>query len=238
MSYLVCGTPRTGSTYLCDLLASTGVAGKPESYFREPDQHDWARRFGVRVSNDGSFDYSAFVRGVVRAATGPNGVFAARIMWGTLDAVVGKLRKSPGATDVDVLGEAFGPLRFVYLRRVDVVAQAVSWARAEQTGYWQQGDAVGVEPRLDLGQVDDLLRVIRDHNDAWRAWFAVQEVEPLEVTYERLIGDPARTVRGLLDGLGLVAPTDWRPRSIHVRQADEVNQEWMREFRDAAGSES
>jgi hypothetical protein len=35
--YLVCGTARTGSTYLCDLLASTGVAGHPESYFRETD---------------------------------------------------------------------------------------------------------------------------------------------------------------------------------------------------------
>src|SRR3954447_22747314 len=99
-SYLVCGTPRTGSTYLCDLLASTGVAGYPESYFREPDQHGWARRFGVRVSNDGSFDYSAFVEGAVQAGTSANGVFAARIMWGTLDVVVRRLRASSAGSDV------------------------------------------------------------------------------------------------------------------------------------------
>jgi len=229
-SYLVCGTPRTGSTYLCDLLASTGVAGHPESYFREPDQQDWAGRFGVRVSNDGSFDYSAFVKGAVRAGRSANGVFAARIMWGTLDVIVRGLRASPTASDLEVLGEAFGPIHFVWLRRADDIGQAVSWARAEQTGYWQNGDAAQATPQLDIGQVDDLLRTVRDHNDAWRTWFADQRVEPQEVTYEDLIGDPGGTIFGVLDHLGLVAPSDWRPRSKHVRQADEVNQEWVRGY--------
>ena len=32
-SYLVCATERSGSTLLCELLAGTGVAGRPEEYF-------------------------------------------------------------------------------------------------------------------------------------------------------------------------------------------------------------
>src|SRR4051794_33551393 len=32
-SYLVCATPRSGSTLLCEALKSTGVAGVPEEYF-------------------------------------------------------------------------------------------------------------------------------------------------------------------------------------------------------------
>src|SRR5688572_2189063 len=32
-SYLVCATPRSGSTLLCHLLDQTGVAGRPEEYF-------------------------------------------------------------------------------------------------------------------------------------------------------------------------------------------------------------
>ena len=32
-SYLVCATPRSGSTLLCDLLDQTGAAGHPEEYF-------------------------------------------------------------------------------------------------------------------------------------------------------------------------------------------------------------
>src|SRR3954468_15559667 len=87
-SYLVCGTPRTGSTLLCSLLTSTGVAGRPESYFREQDEPEGATRVGVEVAADGSFDYRRFAAGAVRAGTSPNGVFAARVMWGTMSRVV------------------------------------------------------------------------------------------------------------------------------------------------------
>jgi trehalose 2-sulfotransferase len=41
-SYFVCGTPRTGSSLLLGLLESTGVAGRPQAYFREPDEPLWA----------------------------------------------------------------------------------------------------------------------------------------------------------------------------------------------------
>src|SRR5205814_9813031 len=44
-AYLLCGTPRTGSTLLCGLLRSTDVAGRPESYFRLPDEQAWADRW-------------------------------------------------------------------------------------------------------------------------------------------------------------------------------------------------
>src|SRR5919204_6001172 len=32
-SYLICATPRSGSTLLCEALKSTGVAGVPDEYF-------------------------------------------------------------------------------------------------------------------------------------------------------------------------------------------------------------
>src|SRR4051794_11021098 len=35
LGYLVCATPRSGSTLLCELLTSTGVAGRPAEYFEE-----------------------------------------------------------------------------------------------------------------------------------------------------------------------------------------------------------
>lgn len=90
-SYLICATPRTGSTLLCSLLKSTGVAGIPESYFRSPDEDSFALEWNVRRDSDGRVDYTEFVRGAVRAGTTPNGVFAARIMWGTMDEIVEKL---------------------------------------------------------------------------------------------------------------------------------------------------
>ncbi len=32
-SYLVCATPRSGSTLLCEALTNTGIAGQPKEYF-------------------------------------------------------------------------------------------------------------------------------------------------------------------------------------------------------------
>jgi len=150
LSYLLCGTPRTGSTLLCGLLTSTGVAGRPESYFREPDEHAWARRLGVPVAGDGSLDYRSFVRAVRIAGSTPNGVFGARVMWGTMQRIVEGLDAAPRRHDLDVLVDTFGPLRLVHLRRDDAVGQAVSWARAEQTGYWQEGDMPSARPRLEF----------------------------------------------------------------------------------------
>jgi LPS sulfotransferase NodH len=234
-SYLLCGTPRTGSTLLCDLLASTGVAGRPESYFREPDRRLWAARFGIPVASDGSVDYRAFVAGAVRAGRTANGVFAARIMWGTMALIVDGLKPCPrGHRDIDILTEAFGPLVLVQLQREDVVGQAVSWARAEQSGYWQPGDVPSVAPQLDLNQIHDLVRTIHEHNRAWDTWFEEQGVQPYVVTYEEIVAEPRRAVRGILDGLGVEPPPTWRPESRHHKQADGTNADWVRRYRNWA----
>jgi LPS sulfotransferase NodH len=60
--------------------------------------------------------------------------------------------------------------------------------------------------------------------------FAEQGVRLQEVVSEDLIDDPGGTVLGVLECLRLVAPSDWRPQSEHVRQADGVNQEWVRRY--------
>jgi trehalose 2-sulfotransferase len=233
LSYLLCGTPRTGSTLLCGLLTATGVAGRPESYFRQPDEPAWARRLGVPVAGDGSFDYRWFVRAVRVAGSTPNGVFAARVMWGTMQRIVDGLDASPPRRDLDVLVDAFGPLRMVHLRRDDVVGQAVSWARAEQTGYWQEGDRSSAQARFDFGQVADLVRTIREHNAAWSTWFAEQGVEPHSVTYEEVTGNPRQAVHEILEHLGIELPTTWRPAARQRRQADALNADWIRRYRAA-----
>ena len=63
-SCLICATPRTGSTLLCGLLASTKVAGHPESYFREPDEQLWAARWGIARSSDGAFAWRTWFASV------------------------------------------------------------------------------------------------------------------------------------------------------------------------------
>ena len=133
--YILCATPRTGSTLLCSLLSSTDVLGRPESYFREPDEVAWARRFALPTAGQRARNYEALVQAVRAFATAANGVFAARVMWGSIERMVLGLEKPADQTDLAMLEGALGRLTFVHLTRRDVAAQAVSWARAEQTGY-------------------------------------------------------------------------------------------------------
>ena len=124
----------------------------------------------------------------------------------------------------------------MHLHREDVVGQAVSWARAEQTGYWHDGDPTpSAEPRLDLEQINRLVDTIHDHNTAWNDWFVAQDADPLLVTYEDLVADPAPMIRRILDSVGVSAPAGWRPASAHRRQADELNADWVRRYRAVYG---
>lgn len=237
-SYLICATPRTGSTLLCGLMASTNVAGNPESYFRQPDEQLWAARWHIVQSSDGVFEYSEFVRAALAAGRTENGVFAARMMWGTMDYLVdrlGTVYPAPAGGDLDQLNLAFGHAGFIYLHRDDVLAQAVSWHRAEQTNVWHQTDQEESKqpeqaPSFDFDQICELLQMIEEHNSAWRAWFASVGIEPYMVRYEDLDADPVGVAREILDFLGLKLPPGRLIKTRGRRLADELNAQWIERY--------
>ncbi|MFF0370659.1 Stf0 family sulfotransferase [Micromonospora sp. NPDC005087] len=245
-SYLICGTPRTGSSLLLGLLESTGVAGHPQAYFRAPDEALWAERWLLPRTADGGFDYAAYVRAARDAGRTDNGVFGAKLMWGTLDEVVDKLgmvHPDLAGQDVALLERAFGRTRFVYLRRDDVLAQAVSWLRAEQTQVWyidgnseiSGGDRTGKEPTFDREGIDGLIQTIDDHNAEWQAWFSATGVRPHVVRYEDLDEDMVAVTRGILHFLGLDMPAGRAVVPQHQRQADDLNREWIHRYRARSG---
>lgn len=237
-SYLICATPRSGSTLLCGLLSSTGVAGRPESYFRVPDEQFWADRWRIRRDNAGRFDYHDYVRAAVAEGRTGNGLFAARVMWGTLGEIIAGLSSEDiGLSDLEALTRGFGRIGFVHLWREDTLAQAVSWVRAEQTHVWQRNDRLvrGREPHFDAQAISDCVRTIHDHNAGWRTWFASVDVQPYEVTYEEMIADMSGVTRGILGHLGLGAATvEISP--CHERLGDDVNLDWIRRYRALSGT--
>ena len=47
-SYIICTSPRSGSTLLCKLLEATGVAGVPGSHFHDPSISDWLGYYDIK----------------------------------------------------------------------------------------------------------------------------------------------------------------------------------------------
>lgn len=230
-SYLACGTPRAGTSLLCGLLAGTGLAGRPEEYFWRDNEPDLSRRWGVAGFTD-------YLRAAIAQGTTPNGVFGAKVMFGYLPDLLGKLATLPGnqgLADRVLLERAFPNLRLVWIWREDVVAQAVSWSRAIQTGVWYQGDArrpAIPPPRFDFRQVHGLARQVVADRVGWQRWFGAQQIQPLGVSYEELVADMVGTTRRVLAFLGIVPPEDVRIAASTASQADALNQQWAARYRE------
>jgi LPS sulfotransferase NodH len=169
-SYLVCATPRSGSTLLCRLLDRTGVAGRPEEYFealrhsgvpRRPheyfdrDRHaNIIERLAFRELPDGALPaphplwtpatYDRYVDWALEQGTTPNGIFGAKVMWGYLGDFAELLRGIDGLAGLPVpelLDRTFPGLSYVQVTRTDKVRQAVSLWKAVQTQAWKADDA-------------------------------------------------------------------------------------------------
>jgi trehalose 2-sulfotransferase len=200
-SYFVCGTPRSGSWFLCGLLASTGVAGRPHEWFWSDTEHANRRAWGVS-------SFAEYLDHVRDAATTPNGVLGAKLMWGYLPDLLARLRQLGDASpELALIERHFPRPRFVWIRREDLIAQAVSWSKAIQTGrwhHWDRGDPAAV-PAYDRKQIDALAREAAAHDAGWRAWFEANGIEPLIVRFEALVGDSLATTRAVLQFLDIDA---------------------------------
>ncbi|MFJ9245281.1 Stf0 family sulfotransferase [Streptomyces sp. NPDC101776] len=244
-TYFICATPRTGSSLLLGLLDSTGVAGHPQAYFRSPDEVAWAERWGIARTSQHALDYGEFVRAALAAGRTANGVFGAKLMWGThaeLTTRLADLHPDLAADELGLLEREFGRrIRFVHLYRDDPLAQAVSWLRAEQTGVWfigGKGEIGGgrpgpadAQPSYDRDAITRIIRTIDEHNAGWERWFDAYGIHPHRIRYEDLSADPEAVTLRLLDHLGVALPAGSPITPSHQRQADRLNEEWAARFR-------
>lgn len=246
-SYVICTSPRSGSTLLCKLLAATGVAGKPGSHFHEPSIESWLEYYYLNaIAGEAPRDTLARIfNAAIIKGTGQTGVFGLRLQRDSFDFFVEQLAVLyPGEADDRARFEAaFGPTRFIHLTRADKVQQAVSCLKAEQSGLWHRApdgsDVERVAPTSDLAYDAAALRELYERfiaaDRAWNAWFEAQAIEPLRISYDGLSADPQATLRRVLVALGLSqAAADPVVPGV-AKLADGTSAEWVERFRAELG---
>lgn len=238
--YLLCATPRSGSTLLCDLLTGAG-AGRPNSFYRQEDIAEWAEHWGLTLPTSDPGFPRAYLDAVRREGRGGTGVFGMRLMWESLGPLSEVLSEIFPHCDGDAarLEAAFGPLRYVHLSRQDRVAQAISRVRAEQSGLWHRSadgserERLGPpkEPAYDAAHIASVLAEIDAAERGWQEWFSRHAILPVPLSYETLAADPAGTLARVLDALGLdpSAAAGLAPRT--ARLADAESAAWAARFR-------
>jgi LPS sulfotransferase NodH len=175
---------------------------------------------------------------LIRKRSTPNGVFGLKLGWTQLGLLI----------EEGVAAELLADFRWIYLRRRNLVAQAVSLYKARTSGAYQRRLTDSTElrdgfDRLDAQSVYDgsaigrYLAEIVEGEEAAEATIANWRLVPLRLVYEDMLaGDPASAVdavhRLVFDGTP--APKHFKPSNIE-RSGTPKNQEFESRFRKEHG---
>jgi LPS sulfotransferase NodH len=236
LSYVVCSTPRSGSTFLCERLMASGVAGLPSEWTLASNERLAKEMLGIGAS----FADPGFLVELLTKARTANGVFGLKLMWPQMAQLLGgelwNLRLGPPEAGTITLPNA----HYVRTTRRDRVRQAVSFLIAQRTNRWQRLATddhplvaaarrsgfetddrappgwllADIQARLAIpsrrsalfAELDACLTEIDWQTAEWNRFFAEQAIVPFDVEYEELAADPAAVMGGILRFLGLDAP--------------------------------
>ena len=207
--YVICATPRSGSNLLSQLLSSTGVLGHPREYFNA---------VGRRKYDDPDYpdDPRLQLRQVLTTGATRNRVYAAKLH---------AFQLAPLLDRCDPFAE-LPRVRAIRQRRDDVLGQALSWTRAQQTSQHRAGDVPEGVATYERAQVDASADFLARENAWWDDYLARVDVPVLDVRYEDVEADPQREVDRVAEFLG-VSSAPVRPELVDVtRQRDAVTAAW------------
>jgi LPS sulfotransferase NodH len=206
----------------------------PKQFFLPKAESRYAAELGI----DPAADYAAYVRAIANTKITRNEVFGFKLMSWYLDDFLARLREAHDfgnsiTNDLELLCGAFPRLRFVRIVRRHKLRQALSTARALQTGLWkvQEGKSILREPQFDPDLIEQSLHEAERQDKLWDDFFRGIGIEPFEVEYEQLCQDYEKTIRAVLNFLRIKLPAGARVGPpVTTRQADEISRMWEERF--------
>jgi LPS sulfotransferase NodH len=211
-TFVICFTNRCGSNFLAQLLATNPDIGLAGEYFNAPGVLGISEKRGFTRLQQ-------YLAWVAREKASRKGVFGIKLAFWQLFFLAqhGMLA-------------AFGDVKYVHIRRLDVLAQSVSHVIAWNTKAWtseQQAVADPAEVAIDDAQIVRMMKVTNHENARFAAYFKHFGITPVRVTYEKLAENPARAGARVLAELAFrgVARAVVHPSKVTMRkQANEVNE--------------
>jgi len=205
--YALCGESRAGTTFLKEMLGSTGVLGNPVEWFNPI----WQSREEGAAAN-----FLDAMR--VRSST-PNGVYGLKIFSQQTERA-GRLH---WASELPALS-------FVHIRREDLLGQAISLARAGQTARFTADQGERALPVYDRQLIASALIELARGQARWEIWFARNGVNPLRLSYEEIVAAPETAVAWIAALVG-VEEAKVDPAKVPSQiMRDGVSEEWRQRF--------
>jgi LPS sulfotransferase NodH len=242
-AYFICCDARTGSSLLAGVLRMTELAGKPFEYFGPVEiDKPWMRRDEMHVPEEEKFtDFRSWRDYILRAGSEFNGVFGASLHWFQLKYALATFsaETGPPARPVEVFRAFFPEVRFIWLHRRNLVAQAISHYVAISSGVWglpasrpRPDQSIEARAPYAFSEIDRLVAHAQVAESGWRDTLADAPELTLELTYEELNADIDAAVRKVFAHLGLSLGTAPVPQPVLQRQSTEWSRELQRRYRE------
>ena len=211
---IIASEERSGSEWLCQIMGSTGVLGKPTEYFNA----DWQRVHFPDYPED-VIEQANLAR---RIGTTRNGICAIKMHCAQFDRIKSVLS----------LSRIFFPALFVRLHRRDKLRQAISLVRARQTMRFHHFSSPKGTEQYDPVLISNTLDELIQTHARWTRYLQTNDVELVDVEYEELHADPIRILARIADAAGVsrdLLATPGRRDSLRI-QRDATTEEWRARF--------
>lgn len=211
---VICATQRSGSTLLCEDMRATRRLGRPNETFIPI------------IEKAAPADFAATLEAFENKFIAKDGLFAIKVMMSYLPDIEAGFAASGCPVDVGARGQyprfltRYRDAHWIWIRRRDVKAQAISREMARQTGvthaihdlqrpfFLRRGlirhdEHYNRDAQVDLDRIISEVGQITAENDAWQEFFAQAGIEPLNVEYEDIVEPRKENVRAIADFCGI-----------------------------------
>ena len=213
INYIICSTPRSGSTLLCRALWETGQAGFPHEYFHSTEH------MPILMKRWHTKDFYTYLQALKKKRSTQNGVFGCKVHF----------QQYQHQLQDKKLHNFLPNSQFIYIRRKDHLRQAISLARGIQTKQWCSDEIAQHPPVFDRILIDECLKRISYEEKSWENFFETHHIPPMRITYEDFITAYAETIKMVLQHIG-VKQIQVIPDCPIQKKADHINEEWYTRY--------
>jgi LPS sulfotransferase NodH len=211
----VCFTNRCGSAYLGDILTSTGFFVQPFETLNAGNTLPYCRENGVR-------SFQEYFGRIIRRDS-KNDTFIVKVMPEQLVLLC----------ETGILDHIIERSDFLFMNRVDKLAQAIYRTIVEQNNRWAWDSPIGLpDDKLTYSaeRISQHMSDIMLLNLSFERFFGLNGIVPITVEYERLVNAPQRELDEITLRMGLPGLTIDAGQLRYRRQTSDINRAWRTRY--------
>jgi trehalose 2-sulfotransferase len=219
-SIFICFTNRCGSNFLADVLQNTGLFPEAGEFFNLDAVVNFSQRNNITSFDDYCSELAR------RKAK--NKTFISKIGCEQL-LMLSKLGQIPNI---------FNNSKFIWIRRQDILGQAISLSIASRTKQWtskQTGN--GVTPDYNKEQIQKIIKNINKINTNFATYFNLFNASYIEVVYEDFCLNPKVAIEKICNFTGKTLQFEEFPEAELKVQRNSINDDFRAKFLADMGQE-